>query len=156
MPMIELVMKNLHSSTKSPRKLSPVVVITGASQGIGSAIATVFAKELPGVRLALVARNEKNLTSVARTCAKHGAMPEVFTCDVADETSVATMANAVTKRFGAIDVLTNNAGKFFGASFLEMKLTDFDAQIAANLRSVFSRFQGVRSRNGQTRAWRYF
>jgi NADP-dependent 3-hydroxy acid dehydrogenase YdfG len=135
--MIEGVMKNLRSSTKSAGKLSPVVVITGASQGIGSAIAKVFAKELPGVRLALVARNEKNLRSVARVCAKLGAKPEVFTCDVADETSVVTMADAVTKRFGAIDVLLNNAGKFFGATFLEMKLADFDAQIAANLRSVF-------------------
>ena len=47
------------------------------------------------------------------------------------------MARAVTKHFGPVDVLINNAGKFFGAPFLALKVADFDAQIAANLRSVF-------------------
>src|SRR5688572_61748 len=100
---------------------SPVVLITGASQGIGAAIAKVFAKEVRGVRLALVARNEKNLRVVARTCAKagRGVSAEIFLCDVSDEASVAAMAAAVKKRFGAVDVLINNAGKFAGASFAE-------------------------------------
>ncbi|MEX2044645.1 MAG: SDR family NAD(P)-dependent oxidoreductase, partial [Opitutus sp.] len=44
----------------------PVVLITGASQGIGAAIAKVFAREIHGVRLALVARNEAKLGAVAR------------------------------------------------------------------------------------------
>ena len=117
--------------------MKPVVLITGASQGIGSAIARTFAKELSGCRLALVARNEQNLRTVARACAKLGADPESFACDVSDEASVATMAAAVKKRFGSVNVLINNAGKFFGAPFLELKVADFDAQIAANLRSVF-------------------
>lgn len=115
----------------------PVVLITGASQGIGAAIARVFAREIRGVRLALVARNEKNLARVANACAKLGAATEVFACDVADESSVAAMAKAVAKRFGGVDVLINNAGKFAGASFTEMAVADFDRLIAANLRSVF-------------------
>jgi len=49
---------------------TPVVLITGASQGIGEAIAKVFAKEVRGVRLALVARNETKLQAVARACGK--------------------------------------------------------------------------------------
>jgi NADP-dependent 3-hydroxy acid dehydrogenase YdfG len=118
-------------------KNKPVVLITGASQGIGAAIARTFAKELPGCRLALVARNEKNLKTVARACAKLGADTEPFVCDVSEEASVAAMADAVKKRFGPVDVLINNAGKFFGAPFLQMKTADFDAQVAANLRSVF-------------------
>ena len=113
------------------------VLVTGASQGIGAAIAKTFAREIKGVRLALVARNVKNLQAVAKACAKLGAKAESFACDVADEASVAAMAQAVTQRFGGVDVLINNAGKFFGAPFLEMKTADFDAQLAANLRSVF-------------------
>jgi NADP-dependent 3-hydroxy acid dehydrogenase YdfG len=115
----------------------PIVLITGASQGIGAAIAMVFAREIPGVRLALVARNATRLTSVAKRCAKLRAKVEVFPCDVSDEQSVTAMATAVTKRFGGVDVLINNAGKFAGAPFAEMSVAQFDTLIAANLRSVF-------------------
>lgn len=119
------------------RVKKPVVVITGASQGIGAAIARTFARELGGVRLALVARNEKNLAGVARACAKLGATSSAFACDVSDEASVAALATAVTKRFGSVDVLINNAGKFAGAPFTEMSVADFDRMLAVNLRSVF-------------------
>jgi len=117
----------------------PVVLITGASQGIGAAIAKVFAAEVPGVRLALTARNEKKLQAVARLCAKaaKGVQVEVFPCDVRDEASVGAMAAAVGQRFGSVDVLVNNAGKFVGAPFTEMTVAAFDEMIAANLRSVF-------------------
>ncbi|MEO6993282.1 MAG: SDR family oxidoreductase [Lacunisphaera sp.] len=122
---------------KSKAQSASTVVITGASQGIGSAIAKLFAAEVRGVRLALVARSEINLKKVAGICAKSGATVEIFPCDVADENAVAALAKAVTARFGPADVLVNNAGKFSGASFLETRLADFDAQISANLRSVF-------------------
>jgi NADP-dependent 3-hydroxy acid dehydrogenase YdfG len=114
-----------------------VVLITGASQGIGAAIAVVFAREIPGVRLALVARNERNLATVAKACAKLGATAEIFRCDVSDEASVAAMAAAVAKKFRGVDVLINNAGKFTGAPFVELSVADFDRMISANLRSVF-------------------
>lgn len=115
----------------------PVVLITGASQGIGAAIARAFAREAAGVRLALVARSEKNLANVASACRKLGAVAEAFRCDVADEASVAAMAAAVTRRFRGVDVLVNNAGKFSAAPLTAMSVTDFDALLAANLRSVF-------------------
>ena len=116
---------------------NPVVLVTGASQGIGAAIAKVFATEIRGVRLALVARNVRNLAAVARKCAKLGATAETFTCDVADEVSVTAMARAVTKRFGAVDVLINNAGAFTQATFAKTSVAEFDRMIAVNLRSAF-------------------
>ncbi|MBL9189400.1 MAG: SDR family oxidoreductase [Opitutaceae bacterium] len=116
---------------------NPVILISGASQGIGAAIARVFAAEVPGARLALVARNGKNLAAVARVCAKLGATAEVFPCDVSDEDSVAAMAAAVTKRSGGVDVLINNAGVFAGAPFAETKVAEFDRIVAVNLRSAF-------------------
>ena len=115
----------------------PVVLITGASQGIGAAIATVFAREVRGVRLALVARNAKNLGAVARVCGKLGASAEIFSCDVSDEASVAAMAKAVAKRFGGVDVLINNAGAFTMAPFARTSVAEFDRMIAVNLRSAF-------------------
>ncbi len=130
-------MKSRRSVRSSRGKAGPVVVITGASQGIGEAIAKIFAKELQGARLALVARNEKQLVAVARVCREAGAEVEIFPCDVSEESAVRQMGAAVAQRFGMVDVLINNAGKFFGASFLETKVADFDAQMAANLRSVF-------------------
>ncbi len=124
-------------SAPSAAKNKPVVLITGASQGIGAAIATVFAKEVKGVRLALVARNEKNLATVKKACAKLGATAETFVCDVSDEASVALMAGAVWKKFSGVDVLVNNAGVFAGAPFAETKVAEFDRIVAANLRSAF-------------------
>lgn len=115
----------------------PVVLITGASQGIGAAIARVFAREIRGVRLALVARNGRKLSGVVRACTRLGARAVAFPCDASDEPAVAALAIAVGKRFGGVDVLVNNAGKFAGAPFIEMKVADFDAMIALNLRSVF-------------------
>jgi len=115
----------------------PVVVITGASQGIGAAIARLFAAEIPGARLALVARNARTLGTVAAACRRLGAAAEIFPCDVAAAEAVAAMAAAVHARFGRVDVLVNNAGRFVAAPFADLSVEQFDQLVAANLRSVF-------------------
>jgi NAD(P)-dependent dehydrogenase (short-subunit alcohol dehydrogenase family) len=117
----------------------PVVVITGASQGLGAAIALAFAAE-GAVRLVLLARNEERLREVARRCEVEGgegveAWPLI--CDVAEVSSIAAAERQVHERWGAPNVLINNAGVFAGASFLEMPTEMFDRQLVINLRSVF-------------------
>lgn len=115
----------------------PVVLITGASQGIGAEIAKAFAREVAGARLALVARNRGNLTAVAKVCAAWGAEVAVFSCDVSREAAVTKTAKAVAKRFGAVDVLINNAGAFEAAPFAKTNVAMFDRMVAVNLRSAF-------------------
>lgn len=114
----------------------PVILITGASQGIGAALARTFAAELP-CRLALVARNEKNLHTVAGDCVKAGAEVEIFPCDVTAEKSVHRMAKIVAGHFGGVDVLINNAGAFEPALFVKTTAAQFDRMLAVNLRSAF-------------------
>jgi NAD(P)-dependent dehydrogenase (short-subunit alcohol dehydrogenase family) len=117
--------------------MKPIIVITGASQGIGAAIAREFAREVRGVRLALVARNERNLARVAAACTKLGARAMPLVCDVSDSAEVAATAGDVTRVFGAVDVLVNNAGAFAPRPFLEETVENFDRMLAVNLRSAF-------------------
>jgi NAD(P)-dependent dehydrogenase (short-subunit alcohol dehydrogenase family) len=121
----------------TPMPKAPVVLITGASQGIGATFALAFAREVAGVRLALVARNRANLGKVAKACAAFGAEAAVFPADVSREAAVARAARGVAKRFGAVDVLINNAGTFAGAPFAKTPVGMFDRQVAVNLRSAF-------------------
>jgi NADP-dependent 3-hydroxy acid dehydrogenase YdfG len=115
----------------------PVVLVTGASQGIGAAIAEAFAGHVPGVRLALVARSTEKLVAVAKKCTQLGADAGVFPCDVSNEGAVAELEKAVARRFGAVNVLVNNAGKYVGSPLLSTSAADFDHMYAANLRSLF-------------------
>ncbi len=116
---------------------SPVILVTGASQGIGAAIAETFAKEAGG-RLALVARNSANLRRVAARCLRAGASKvETYPCDVGDAAEVEAMAARVQAEFARIDVLINNAGQFVPTPLLSMTPEEFEGVLSANLRSVF-------------------
>jgi short-subunit dehydrogenase len=101
----------------------PVVVITGASSGIGYATALRFARKK--ARLVLVARREKALRAVARDCEELGAEAVVVIADVTVSEEVATAADVAVARFGRIDVWVNNAAVSVFAPFLETPLDDF-------------------------------
>ena len=114
----------------------PVILVTGASQGIGAAIARAFAAAHIGP-LVLVARNAGNLAKTAAQCRRHRVRAEAFPCDVSDAAQVTAMAAAVRQAFQRVDVLINNAGVYHGAKFLDFTVEDFDRMYAANLRSCF-------------------
>lgn len=95
------------SSTAS-YKLSPVVVLTGASSGIGRAAALAFAGD--GADLVLAAREREALEVVAAECSEAGARVLVQPTDVTDAAAVKRLADAALERFGQIDVWINNVG----------------------------------------------
>ncbi|HEU5131647.1 MAG TPA: SDR family NAD(P)-dependent oxidoreductase, partial [Pyrinomonadaceae bacterium] len=83
-------------------------LITGGSRGLGLVMAREFARE--GSRLVLCARDEQELEQARHDLEKLGAEVMVVSCDVTNQQDVKAMIAAVYTRFGAVDVLVNNAG----------------------------------------------
>lgn len=116
--------------------MSTIAVVTGASQGIGAAIALRLAAE-PDMRLALVARTRDKLEEIALRCRASGAQVSVYPCDLTDEAAVQIMARAVDEEIGAPDLLVNNAGRFVRADLRTMDKDSFVSVIDVNLTSAF-------------------
>lgn len=114
----------------------PVVVVTGASHGIGQAVAEAFAG-VEDARLVLMARTDEKLERVAVRCRERGGEALVLPCDVTDEKAVFEAAGRVLEEWDAPDVVVNNAGVFFPGSFGEISIADFREQVEVNLTSAF-------------------
>jgi NAD(P)-dependent dehydrogenase (short-subunit alcohol dehydrogenase family) len=118
-----------------PQLANQVAVITGANQGIGKAIARVFARE--GAALALCARNAQKLSQVAAEFRDQGVTVLDQPCDVSDERQVESFFDAVQQRYGKIDILVNNAGAFDGGPLDEVSLDAWNNVIGACLTGSF-------------------
>lgn len=99
------------------------VVITGASAGVGRAVARHFARE--GARLTLIARSQEGLEGTARECTAAGASVAIFAVDVADEPRLSNAARQAEQRFGPIDVWVNNAMATVVAPVVDMHPDEF-------------------------------
>lgn len=109
-------------------------LITGASRGIGRAIAEAFARE--GASLVLNARDQARLQKAAEELANRGATVSAHACDVTDRDAVFRMVNEAATD-GPIDILVNNAGIHIARPFSEYSFEEFSAVMEANVYSVF-------------------
>jgi NAD(P)-dependent dehydrogenase (short-subunit alcohol dehydrogenase family) len=107
-----------------------VIVVTGASRGIGLAIARALAQE--GARVFLVGRSRGALKRAAA-----GMSGAAFCADVTRPAQVKRLFRAVERRFGKLDALVNNAGVFTYKPFARTTLRDWQENIETNLTSLF-------------------
>lgn len=119
-----------------------VALVTGASRGIGKAIAMKFALE--GFSVAISARNGLDLKNTSRMIVDEGGRkPLILPADLTDITQIPPLVNEVIQKWGQIDVLVNNAGTGYLKPFLEIKPDEFQQMMDLNVRAVFVLTQQV-------------
>lgn len=104
-----------------------VVLITGGSRGLGLALAQEFARH--GARLAMCARDERELERAQAILSETGAEVMAMPCDLTDRSQVLHMVQQVTARFGRIDILVNNAGIISAGPLQTLTVEDFEASM---------------------------
>lgn len=110
-------------------------LITGAGKGIGKAIALALAAE--GVNVALLARTEEDLISVAKEVTALGVRAVTVVADVSSLESVNKATGVVFTKFDSIDILINNAGIGKFGKFLELNIKDWEQVIQVNLMGTY-------------------
>ncbi|XP_014478341.1 PREDICTED: 3-oxoacyl-[acyl-carrier-protein] reductase FabG [Dinoponera quadriceps] len=110
-----------------------VVLITGASSGIGAATAIYFAKL--GASLSITGRNKDNLSKVAEQCEQSKIF--VVTGELTNENDVKNIIDQTIKHYGKLDVLVNNAGTLETGDIKSTSLEQYDRVFNLNLRSVY-------------------
>ena len=113
-----------------------VAVVTGASRGIGRAIAEKLASE--GAKVVVgFSNNESKAQEVVQKIESNGGQAIALKVDVSNSESVAEFFNSIVEKFQKIDILVNNAGITRDSLILRMKDEDFSAVINTNLQGVF-------------------
>jgi NAD(P)-dependent dehydrogenase (short-subunit alcohol dehydrogenase family) len=110
-------------------------VVTGASKGIGKAIALALAAE--GARVALVSRNGPMLTGVAAEIAAAGGKANAFPADVTSEPQVRQVERDIVAEFGKINILVNNAGINIRKPITEFTLEEWNLVMDTNVTAAF-------------------
>jgi NADP-dependent 3-hydroxy acid dehydrogenase YdfG len=127
--------------------MNEIVVVTGASSGIGAALAEVLSQR--GMSVVLVARRKEALDAVAARC---GGRAHVVVADVTERAAVRGVVERALARFGQIDVWVNNAGRGITRAPSELTDEDVDEMMRANVKSALYGMQEIlphfKTRNG--------
>ncbi len=116
-----------------------VAIITGASSGIGRAVALLFAKN--GAKVVAIGRNKKELNALRDEAQGKSGVVKVYLADIREATQVERLFSYVTENFNRIDVLINAAGIILNGSIENTTLDDWDKMMDINLRTVFNIMQ---------------
>lgn len=118
-----------------------VALVTGASKGLGKAIALALASA--GADLALHARNVDDLKIVKSLIEEQGRRAEIFCTDVLDKACIKDSVASTLESFGQVDILVNNAGVNVRKPVLELSPDEWDLVLNTNLRGYFLMAQAV-------------
>ena len=118
-----------------------VALITGASGGIGSAIAQRFAES--GISLALCGRSEEKLAKTRADAEALGVPTMIYTGDLTKDGAAEACVQAVLAHFGRLDILVNNAGMALSCPFEQTSAEQFDQIMALNVRAPYFLCQAV-------------
>jgi NAD(P)-dependent dehydrogenase (short-subunit alcohol dehydrogenase family) len=110
-------------------------VVTGASQGLGAAIAVALAAE--GAQVALVARDEVKLNAVASEIRAAGGDASIFRADVSQESEVRALEHSILARYGSVRILVNNAGVNVRKPVVDFTLEDWNLVMGTNVTAAF-------------------
>jgi NADP-dependent 3-hydroxy acid dehydrogenase YdfG len=111
-----------------------VIVITGASSGLGEAAARLLAAQ--GARVALGARRQDRIQALARELTAAGGKAIAVTTDVTDRTQVQRLVDAAVEAFGRVDVMINNAGLMPQSLLERLRIDEWDRTIDVNLKGT--------------------
>jgi 3-oxoacyl-[acyl-carrier protein] reductase len=117
-----------------------IALVTGASRGIGRAIATALARQ--GATVVAAARGDNAAETVAAIVAA-GGRAETVSIDVTDSASLEALPGTIVSAHGRLDILVNNAGITRDQLLLRMKRDDWDAVLATNLTAAFTLTQAA-------------
>jgi 3-oxoacyl-[acyl-carrier protein] reductase len=112
-----------------------VAIVTGASQGLGKAIAIELARN--GARVACLARSAEKLSDTVASIVQEGGAAEAFACDIKNKESVEKVIDGVAEGWGKLDILVNNAGVTRDTLLPRMTDDEWDDVINTNLRGSF-------------------
>ena len=130
-----MVSSNYPNPTEIVKLDGKVAVVTGASKGIGKAIASAFAAA--GAKVVLAARTRETLEQVAADLRESGAEAMAVPTDVTDAAAVQRLIEKTLEIYERVDILVNNAGVGYFGPVIDFAPDDWDAVLNSNLKAVY-------------------